>query len=141
MIFIKFTLKMDENYFSNFFHTIFRVSEMPLLYFQNLKKMTYKSANSNKGLRPKMFLIGHRNSFLPNTWKPICNCPHFDKKSVSNRPTAGPGVIVTRGDSSWESNLWPPLCLPRNVTKVHPSWNLVAYTAQVQTRVKKVKRA
>ena len=86
MIFIKFTLKMDENYFSNFFHTIFRASGMPLLYFQNLKKMTYKSANSNKGLRPKMFLIGHRNLFLPNTWKPICNCPHFDKKSVSNRP-------------------------------------------------------
>ena len=58
---------MDENYFSNFFHAISRVSGMPMLYFQNLKKLTYKSANSNKGLRPKMFLIELGNSFWPNT--------------------------------------------------------------------------
>ena len=48
MILIKFTLKMDENYFSNFFQSISRLSRIPLLYFQKIKKMAYRSGNSQK---------------------------------------------------------------------------------------------
>ena len=63
MILIKFTLKMDENYFSNFFQSISRLSRIPLLYFQKIKKMAYRSGSSQKNVTAKMFLIGPRNSY------------------------------------------------------------------------------
>ena len=63
MILIKFTLKMDENYFSNFFQSISRLSGIPPLYFQKNKKMAYKSGNSQKTVKAKTFLIGPRNLY------------------------------------------------------------------------------
>ena len=80
MILIKFSLKMDENYFSNVFLSISRLSGMPLLYFQKIKKMAYKSAFQQKPLGYKITMSGSGSPFWPILTEFACKTQHFDKK-------------------------------------------------------------
>ena len=72
IIWIKFTLKMDVNYFSNFFLSISPLSGIPLLCFQKIKKMASKSAFQLKPLGYKFTMSGSGSKFYQNlfvSWK------------------------------------------------------------------------
>ena len=74
--------------FQTFFQSISRLSGIPPLYFQKNKKMAYRSGNSQKTVKAKMFLIGPRNLYWPISSNFIWGSQHFHKRSVSHRPTA-----------------------------------------------------